>query len=98
MMSLSNFCKNNRGPMLVAAVKTINFRFHGRKGLAIMLSRINCWVGFGRTGYPFIFAMKVDEGKNICRTDSAAHLLSTPRVVGSAGERSRARQSGLGKI
>ena len=34
--------------------------------------------------------MKVDEGRNICRTDSALHLLRTPRVVGRAGERSRA--------
>jgi len=92
MMPLIDFSEDNRGPMLVAAVKTTNFKVHGREELAIMLSRINCWVGFGRTGYPFIFAIKVDEGKNICRTDSAAHLLSTPRVVGNAGERSRARQ------
>ena len=37
-----------------------------------------------------MLAMKVDEGRNICRTDSALHLLRTPRVVGRAGERSRA--------
>ena len=55
-----------------------------------MLSRMNCCVGFGRTGYPFTLAMKVDEGRKMCRTDSALHLLRTPRVVGRAGERSRA--------
>ena len=37
-----------------------------------------------------MLAMKVDEGRKICRTDSALHLLRTPRVVGRAGERSRA--------
>lgn len=66
-----------------------------------MLSRKKCCVGFGRTGYPFMFAMKVDEGRKMCRTDSAAHLLRTPRVVGSAGDRSRAvvlkGQSGFDK-
>ena len=37
-----------------------------------------------------MLAMKVVEGRKICRTDSADHLLRTPRVVGRAGERSRA--------
>lgn len=61
-----------------------------RKALAIMLSRMNCCVGFGSTGYPLTLAIKVDDGRKMYRTDSAAHLLSTPRVVGSAGERSSA--------
>ena len=61
--------------------------------LAIMLSRMNCCVGFGRTGYPLTLAMKVDEGRYTCRNDSAAHLLRTPKVVGSAGERSNAMRN-----
>lgn len=55
-----------------------------------MLSRMNACVGFGRTGYPFVFAMKVDAGRKICRTDSAAHLLSTPSFVGKGGVKSSA--------
>lgn len=45
-----------------------------------------------------MLAMKVDEGRKICRTDSALHLLRTPRVVGSAGERSRADKRVRGAI
>lgn len=60
------------------------------KALAIMLSRMNCCVGFGSTGYPLTLAINVDDGRKTYRTDSAAHLLSTPSVVGSAGDRSSA--------
>jgi hypothetical protein len=42
-----------------------------------------------------MLAINVDEGKKICRTDSAVHLLRTPRVVGRAGERSRADKKWL---
>lgn len=44
-----------------------------------------------------MLAMKVDEGRMICRTDSAFHLLRTPRVVGRAGERSRAERNEVGQ-
>jgi hypothetical protein len=55
-----------------------------------MHSRMNDCVGLGSTGYPFVFAMKVVEGRSMFRTDSAAHLLRTPSVVGRGGVRSRA--------
>lgn len=57
---------------------------------AIMLSRMNDCVGLGRTGYPFVFAMNVDDGRKMKRTDSAIHLLSIPRVVGRGGVKSKA--------
>lgn len=55
-----------------------------------MHSRINDCVGLGSTGYPFVFAINVDDGRRILRTDSAAHLLNTPIFVGKGGERSSA--------
>lgn len=58
--------------------------------LTIILSLMNACVGFGRTGYPFVFAMNVEAGRNIYRTDSAAHLLRTPSLVGRGGAKSSA--------
>lgn len=56
-----------------------------------ILSLIKDWVPFGRTGYPFVFAMKVDAGRKMCCTGSAAHLLSTPKFSGKGGVRSSAK-------
>lgn len=55
-----------------------------------MLSRMKDCVPFGRTGYPFVLAMKVEAGRKMYRTGSAAHLFSTPRFSGSGGVRSSA--------
>jgi hypothetical protein len=58
--------------------------------LAAMLSRIKDCVPLGSTGYPLLFAMKVEAGRKRKRTDSAAHLLRAPNVKGSGGVRSSA--------
>jgi hypothetical protein len=58
--------------------------------LAVMLSRMKDCVPFGRTGYPFVFAMKVDEGRNKCWIGSAFHLDKNPDLTGNGGVRSSA--------
>jgi hypothetical protein len=65
-----------------------------------MLSRMNDCVPLGRTGYPFAFEMNVEAGRKMCRTDSALHLLSAPKVDGNGRDRSRAakRNEQLGAL
>lgn len=55
-----------------------------------MMSRIKPCVTFGKTGYPFAFAMNADAGKNTCRTGSADHWLKTLITDGMGGVRSNA--------
>lgn len=64
--------------------------------LAVMQSRINVCVPFGKTGYPLVLAMNVDEGRNTYLTDSAVHLLRTPMADGSGGVRSSAENAQMG--
>jgi hypothetical protein len=61
--------------------------------LAVMLSRMKDCVPFGRTGYPFVFAIKVDEGRKRCRIASAFHLERNPDLAGKGGVRSSATSS-----
>jgi hypothetical protein len=80
--------QNDRRPMLSICV----VRCHKwvREIHTVMISLMKDCVPLGSTGYPFVLAIKVDDGRKMNRTDSAFHLLRIPKVVGKGGVRSRA--------
>lgn len=81
--------QNDDGSVLSSDVVS-RYPANNTQMLAVMLSRMKDCVPFGRTGYPFVFAIKVDDGRKRCRIGSAFHLDKKPDLTGKGGVRSSA--------